>query len=69
MSKDTVETYANDYYIQNVKHYSVFHDLIFSDNLNASKGTTYGNESQPFVVDWQMSETEEQVIFESPPIE
>jgi hypothetical protein len=37
--------------------------------LNDTKGTTYASERQPFVVDWQMSENEIKIKYESPPLQ
>jgi len=66
---DTVKTYANDFYYQQVRQHSLFHDLILIDARYSTLGTDSNSESPPFVVDWQMPEPENNDNFESRPVQ
>ena len=67
LNSDTVKTYASGYYDQKVRQRSIFHDLTLINARYSTSGTTSIPESPPFVVEWQMPESENNDKFEPPP--
>lgn len=67
--EDRGKTYANDYYFQKIKEHAALHDLkILNTGFDPSVSGSH-HENYPFIVDWQMSETEIRAKYESPPVQ
>jgi hypothetical protein len=66
--EDRGKTYANDYYNLKIKEHAALHEFKTLNTGFDPSVTGSHHENSPFIVDWQMSDTEIRVKYESPPV-